>query len=331
VARSSSRAAPTGPDVAIGVDLGGTKLALAAVAPNGRILRWHRHPTNPRRGAAAVVRDITDCVTGCLGAAGRAASVIGVGFAGQVDRNGVVVTSPNIGWSNVPLRRLLQSATGLPTTVTNDVRAITYGEWRHGAGQGAQDLVCIFVGTGVGGGIVADGRLRYGASDTAGEVGHMPVVTNGRKCHCPNSGCLEAYVGGWAIAERAQERVRADPKRGSALRRRARSVGSISAKTVAHAAHAGNPLARELMAETAEYLASGVVGVVNGFNPNVVVLGGGVIEGYPSLVRTAARRVRATGLRVATRRLRVVRAGLGGRAGVLGSAAMARDGIVGGE
>lgn len=318
-------------DVTIGVDLGGTKLALAAVGPTGRVLSSHRHPTELRGGAEPVVRDITDCIDGCLGPAGRRASRVGIGIAAQVDGRGTVVTSPNLGWTNVPLRILVERATRRPTMVTNDVRAITYGEWKHGAGRGAQDLVCIFVGTGIGGGIVADGRLRYGASNTAGEVGHMTIVSGGRKCHCPNSGCLEAYAGGWAIAERAQERARQDPKAGAVVVRKAHGVDRVTAKTVSEASRAGDRFARELMAETAEYLAAGLVGVVNGFNPGVVVLGGGVIEGVPSLVPATARRVRAMGLRVATRRLKVVRAGLGGRAGVLGAAAMARDGVPGGR
>jgi glucokinase len=326
----SSRSAVSN-DVTIGVDLGGTKLALAAVGPTGRVLSSHRHPTELRGGAEPVVRDITDCIDGCLGPAGRRASRIGIGIAAQVDGRGTVVTSPNLGWTNVPLRILVERATRRPTMVTNDVRAITYGEWKHGAGRGAQDLVCIFVGTGIGGGIVADGRLRYGASNTAGEVGHMTIVSGGRKCHCPNSGCLEAYAGGWAIAERAQERARQDPKAGAVVVRKAHGVDRVTAKTVSEASRAGDRFARELMAETAEYLAAGLVGVVNGFNPGVVVLGGGVIEGVPSLVPATARRVRAMGLRVATRRLKVVRAGLGGRAGVLGAAAMARDGVPGGR
>lgn len=324
----SARDGPHGPT--IGVDLGGTKMAFAVVANNGRILKAHRHKSLVGQGAGRIVEDLTSCVETCLGPAGRRATSVGIGVAGQVDRRGVVRTSPNLHWTDVPLREQVERVVHRPVTVTNDLRAITFGEWQYGAARGEKEVVCVFVGTGIGGGIIADGRLRYGASDTAGEVGHMTIVTNGRRCHCPNLGCLEAYAGGWAIAERAQELVRARPIVGARLRRRAGSVEAITAKTVADAARAGDPLAREILSQTAEYLAAGLVGVVNGFNPRVLVLGGGVMEGAPALLRATAVRVRARALHVATRRLRIVRAGLGARAGVMGAAAMARLQVPGG-
>jgi glucokinase len=332
--RKSAADPPVGsgePDPTIGVDLGGTKMALAVVARDGRMSRVHRHPSDPGHGPDRMIRDLTDCLQGCLGPAGRAAAAVGIGVAGQVDRRGVVITSPNLGWRDVALRERVEDALHRPVTVTNDLRAITYGEWKFGAARGETDVVCIFVGTGIGGGIVADGRLSHGASETAGEVGHMTIVANGRRCHCPNSGCLEAYAGGWAIAQRAREAVRAWPADGARMRRAAGRVDAISAETVAEAARSGDPLARRLLDETAEYLAAGLVGVVNGLNPSVIVLGGGVIEGSPGLLRRAAALVRARALGVATRRLRIVRAGLGPRAGIMGAAALARAGPPGGS
>ncbi|HTW55997.1 MAG TPA: ROK family protein [Thermoplasmata archaeon] len=327
----SPTSAPSGLPTTIGVDLGGTKIAYALVAPNGRVTGRHRHPTGAQRGADAVVVDVVRALRRGLGRAGAAAGAVGVGIAGQIDRRGVVVTSPNLDWRRVALRARLEAAVGVPVTVTNDLRAITYGEWQFGAGRGARDLVCVFVGTGVGGGIVADGRLRYGATDTAGEVGHTTVVAGGRPCHCPNRGCLEAYVGGWAIAERAQEAVAEDPRRGRALVRLARHRGAISARTVAVAAQGGDALARQLVRETGDYLAAGLVSVANAFDPAVLVIGGGVLDGMPTLLPYVRRRVRDAALAVVARRLRIVPAALGGEAGVLGAAAMARLRLPGGR
>jgi len=314
----------------VGVDLGGTKIAYAVVAADGRVIATHRHPTRAERGADAIVADLTRCLRECLGPRGRSAGAIGVGIAGQIDARGVVVSSPNLGWRAVPLEFLLAASAGLPVTVTNDLRAITYGEWKLGAGRGARDLVCVFVGTGVGGGIVADGRLRYGATNTAGEIGHTTLIAGGRRCHCPNRGCLEAYVGGWAIAERAREAVAADPARGRRLVRLAGRAEAISARTVARASAGGDPLARELVRTTGDYLAAGLVSVANAFDPARIVLGGGVLDGLPSLLPYVARRVRGAALGVVARRLRILPAALGGRAGVLGSAAMARLRLPGG-
>jgi glucokinase len=324
----SGRSEKGGPT--IGVDLGGTKVAFAVVSSNGRILASHRHPTGADRGAGPVISDLNSCLTSCLGPAGRTATAVGIGVAGQVDRRGVVRTSPNLGWRNLALREKIEAAVHLPVTVTNDLRAITFGEWQYGAARGATEAVCVFVGTGIGGGIIAEGRLRYGATDTAGEVGHMTIVANGRKCHCPNSGCLEAYAGGWAIAERAREAARARPSDGARLRTMAGGVDAISAATVAEAARARDPLAIEIMAETADYLGAGLVSIVNGFNPEIIVLGGGVLDGTPSLRSRVQAIVKRHALGVAARRLRVVPSALGDNAGVLGAAAMARLGVPGG-
>ncbi len=315
----------------VGIDLGGSKILFAVVGADGRVVRSHRRAVPPGGRPSETVEILVRGLTECLGPDGRPPAAIGIGVAGQVNRDGVVVTSPNLKWHRVPLRARVSAAVGIPVTVTNDVRAVTFGEWKYGAARGVDDLVCVFVGTGIGGGIVADGRLRYGASDTAGEIGHMTIVANGRPCHCRNVGCLEAYAGGWAIAARAQEAVRESPRAGRTLRRAAGGTDAISAATVGAAARRGDPLARRIVSETTEYLAAGLVGVVNAFNPEVLVLGGGVIEGMPSLLAEVRRKVRQRSLRVAARSLSIVRAGLGARAGAVGAAAMARHGVPGGR
>jgi glucokinase len=335
-ARTASRAKPPGrpraadrsgadwSNVAIGVDLGGTKIALGVVDPDGRLLDHLRIPTRAPRPAGEVIADIVQTVRSRWSATVPAGRPLGIGVAGQVAPDGTVVFGPNLDWHEVPLRRELTKALGRPVSVLNDVRAATYGEWKHGAGRRTDDLVCLFVGTGVGGGIVADGRLRHGATGTAGELGHITVARGGRKCRCPNSGCLEAYAGGWAIAERAREAVAADPARGRRLREIAGSVAAITSETVEQADRAGDPLARELASETAAYLSDGLVSIVNGLNPSAIVLGGGVVAGYPSLAATLEAEVRRRALPAAVERLRVVAATLGGESGLIGAASFAR-------
>ena len=313
--------------VTLGVDLGGTKIETALVDAAGHILVSHHHPTQLEKGPNGVIADVVTSTKTCLDEAGMTAQGIGVGMAGQVDRAGTVRFAPNLGWRNVPLQVRLEKALGMPVVVNNDVRAATWGEWRHGAGQGVDNLVCLFVGTGIGGGIVSGGRLLEGCNHTAGELGHTTIVAGGRQCRCPNRGCLEAYAGGWAIAERAQEAARIDPKAGQRLVTLAGSTQQISAATVTQAYTSGDPLSRHLVEETAQYLAAGLVSIINAFNPCLLILGGGVILGLPEYATMVEYAVRQNALPTAVEGLRIVIAALGDKAGVIGAAALARDKI----
>jgi len=310
------------------VDLGGSKLETALVNTDGCIIASHRRSIHHEKNPDRAITDIVASIEICLREANQTAWGLGIGVAGQVDKvSGTVRFSPNLGWHNVPLRARLEEALGLPVVVNNDVRAATWGEWRHGAGQGVNDLVCLFVGTGIGGGIVSSGCLLEGCHNSAGELGHITIVASGRHCRCPNQGCLEAYAGGWAIAERAQEAVRADPKAGQALVTLVDGIQHISAATVSRAYTDGDPLASRLVEETAQYLAAGVVGIVNAFNPCLLILGGGVIQGLPEYIPLIERSVRANALETAVEHLRIVTAALGNKAGVIGAAALARSKI----
>ncbi len=167
--------------------------------------------------------------------------------------------------------------------------------------------------------------MLTGCTNMAGELGHMTVVVGGRECRCGNHGCLEAYAGGWAIAKRAREIVGADPDAGAELVRRAGESAAITAETVHEAREDGDPLATRLVDETAEILGAGLVGVVNGFNPCTLVLGGGVVQNVPFYVDRVREIVRERALAAGVRTLRVVRAALGDHAGAIGAAAFARE------
>jgi glucokinase len=255
---------------------------------------------------------------------------MGIGVAGQIDSTaGTVRKSPNLPcWHDIPLGTRLAGALDIPVAVNNDVRVITWGEWKHGAGQGVDDLVCLFVGTGVGGGIISHGRILEGCNNTAGELGHITVVAAGRKCHCPNEGCLEAYTGGWAIAERTQDSIKANPQAGETLLNLAGDISKVSSITLSRAYSCGDPLAQRIVKDTAKYLAAGVVSIVNSFNPCLIILGGSVILGLPDLVAAVEKRVRQYALQTATAGLRITTAALGNKAGVIGAAALARHLVV---
>ena len=313
------------PGSAIGVDLGGTKVHAAVVGPDGTVISERRLPTDVGGGPTKVVDDIVRAVRDELDADLSVIDAVGVGLAGQIDpETGVVRSSPNLKWTDFPFGERLQQALGVPVVVENDVTTAAWGEWRHGAGRGIEDLLVLYVGTGVGGGIVSDGRLLAGDRGMAGEVGHMTIVAGGRQCSCPNRGCLEAYVGGWAIAERAVEAVVANPEAGRGLLDLARGE-ELTARLVAEAADTGDELALGLMYDTGQYLGAGLTGLIHIFNPARVVFGGGVIEGSPGLVTAAESVVRADAIPAYTDGLEVLRSELAGNAGVIGSASMALE------
>ncbi|MGD9131388.1 MAG: ROK family protein [Candidatus Bathyarchaeota archaeon] len=309
----------------LGVDLGGTKLNVGLVDADGCLLSAHKSVIHDSKEPGKVIADISAGVEACLSKSGQEAKALGIGVAAQVDLRGVVRGSQNLGWRNVPLKKKLEKQHGLPVVVTNDVNAATWGEWRYGAGRGVDDLAVLFVGTGVGGGVITGGKLLSGCTNSGGELGHITIVFDGRQCHCPNKGCLEAYVGGWAIAERAQETIRALSNEGRRLLALAGGIKQVTAVTVSQAYREGDLLSRLLVKETGRYLAAGVVSIVNAFNPCVMVLGGGVIEGIPKLVQIVKDIVPTMALEASVEELKIVKASLGADAGVIGAAAFAQD------
>ncbi len=310
----------------IGVDLGGTKLEVAYIDAQGRVRQRLRKATNIKGGPSAIIEDIIGYIWTLREVAESPPVGVGVGVAGQVEKDsGKVIFAPNLEWRDVPLQAHLNRTTGLPVIVTNDVRAATWGEWLHGAGQGCDDLLCMFVGTGVGGGVVSGGRMLAGCNNTAGEVGHITVDMNGPLCTCGNRGCLEALAGGWAITRQAREGVTTDPEAGKVLLEMAGGViDEINVATVARAVRGGDPRARRLMEQAVTALIAGATTLINAFNPCRLILGGGVINGVPELIGKIDKGVRGQALAAACSSLLVLPAGLRTDAGVIGAAALAK-------
>jgi glucokinase len=309
----------------IGVDIGGTKIDVAHVDQHGQVQDHVLVATDVKGGYKAVVSQIGKAIQELILRAKSKPLGVGVGMAGQIAPDtGLVLFAPNLNWRNVPLQSDLQNIIKLPVVVTNDVRAATWGEWYHGEGKGCQDLVCLFIGTGVGGGIVSGGKMLTGNNNTAGELGHMVISINGPLCSCGNHGCLEAFAGGRFIGKRAQELAKADPKSGAMLLKLAGgNVDAINAKAVAEAYHSQDPLGLKIIEEVRIALIAGSVNIVNILNPRLLILGGGIINGFPELVSEVEKGVKAQALTAATSSLQVLPTKIQENIGAIGAATLA--------
>ncbi len=313
----------------IGVDLGGTNIVTGALAPDGsRTCGVRSTPTEVASGAEGIVDRIVGAIEGTIADTMKEAGVsrgafrgIGVGAPGPLDRErGIVIVAPNLGWRNFPLRDRVAERVGLEVTLDNDANCATLGEWWLGAARGARHVIGLTIGTGIGGGLIFDGRLFHGASDVAGEIGHTTIDMNGRYCKCGNYGCLEAYASGPAIATRAREVLERD---GTASRMPGMVGGDLdrlTAQTVYDAAKAGDAVADEIVRDTARYLGAGLANLLNVFNPDVVVIAGGVTLAGDRLFVPLQAEVRRRAFAPAVEAVRIVPGALPGTAGVVGAA-----------
>jgi glucokinase len=308
----------------LGIDIGGTNLVVGAVRRDGgAVIGDHSHPTEPSRGPDAIVSDLEEMsrhTIGLVEASGGHVVGLGVGAPGPLDTaRGVVLLTPNLGWVDMPLRDRLAEATGLRTALDNDANCAILGEAWVGAARGARFAIGMTIGTGIGGGIVLDGRLHHGAADCAGEIGHVTIEMNGRRCGCGNYGCLEAYASGPAIAVRAVEQLRlgADSVLDALVDG---NHDRVTAQTVFAAAHDGDELAMEVVRDTARYLGTGVANLLNIFNPDLFVIVGGVTQAGDALFEPLQREVARRAFKPAVESCRIVPGALGGLAGVYGAA-----------
>ena len=308
----------------VGIDIGGTNIVAGTVAEDGsELLGLVSEPTFSEQGADAVMTRIVKLTRASMAAArGKEIAGVGIGSPGPLDtKTGVVLLTPNLGWTNFPLRDRLAQALGLPATLDNDANCAIFGEWWRGAARGAGHVVGLTIGTGIGGGIVLGGEVYRGASDIAGEIGHMTIDSTGRLCKCGNYGCLEAYASGPAIAARAVEGIR--PGAETSLPKYVNGdLSKITAQLVYEAAHDGDEYAQEVVKDTAKFLGAGVASIINIFNPEVVVVCGGVTLAGDRLFEPLRAEVRRRAFKPATDVCRIVPGELTGTAGVYGAAAV---------
>ena len=313
--------------VALGIDLGGTKIDIGVVDCSGKILRRELIKTS-KEGPEKVVEEILAHIKK-LEVSGEEILAAGVGMAGQIDDlTGLVHFAPNLGWKNFPLGEKLTNSLKIPVKVTNDVRVAAWGEWLYGAGLGCQDMICLFIGTGIGAGIVSGGKMLTGSHNAAGEVGHMTLDLNGPLCSCGNRGCFEALASGWAIAKKAKEVVMHNSIEGKKfLDLTGGTVDQITARAVFEAYKLKASVAVKVIEEAKDVLIAGVAGLVNAFNPAKVILGGGIITGAPFLIDVIREGTPKRGLKTAVEYLEIVQAHLKGDAGVIGASAFVLDSL----
>jgi glucokinase len=309
----------------VGLDIGGTNMVVGLVPfAGGKPRGLRKEKTLPERGGEDVVARAAGMVRNSIKEVTEAGAEevlgIGIGSPGPLNRaSGLVLETPNLGWRDFPLRDLVSRATGLAATLDNDANCATYGEWWQGAGKGAQTLVGLTLGTGIGGGLVIDGEIHHGASDAAGEFGHMTIDTTGRKCKCGNYGCLEAYASGPNIAARAVEGLNAGVE-SVLLDLVDGRTEEITAATVYEAVVLGDPFAEEVMRETAKVLGVGIANLVNALNPKAIVIAGGVTRAGDHLFEPLRKEVRRRAFRSAVEACRILPAALPETAGVIGAA-----------
>jgi len=315
--------------LAIGIDIGGTKVAGGVVDAHGNVTHRARRDTPHRSKSPSVVEGtIVEVVTELMQLAGpETIAAVGIGAAGFVaaDR-ATVVFAPHLSWRHEPLQEALQKRVSVPIFVDNDANAAVWAEWKFGAAQGETHVMMITLGTGIGGGILINGQVQRGRFGIAGEFGHMQVVPGGHRCECGNRGCWEQYASGNALVREAHSLFSANsPIASDLLDRVGGVVDNLTGPLITAAARDGDPTARELLAEIGNWLGVGIANLAAAFDPGMFVIGGGVSTADELLLASARetfkRQLAGRGYRPEAR---IVVAQLGNDAGLIGAADLAR-------
>lgn len=307
----------------IGIDLGGTKILIALVDKiTGEVLYSVKKKTKKDKGPKNIIRKMIEGIEELLKESKTdisEISSIGVGAAGQVDRvNGILIGAPNLDCYDLNIKEHLQCHFDLPVYLGNDVEIAAIGEMKFGAAKGCTDFVCIFVGTGVGSAVVKSGKIIHGATGTAGEIGHMIVDLNGRQCNCGAHGCLEAYASRSAIEKRIEGALRKG--RHSVILDYLESGKSITSSMIAKSIERDDELVIQCVTEASEYLSGGIASIINFINPELVVLGGGLIEAVDYFYKNTIKKAKAKSLPVPATKIEFKKASLGDFSGVIGAA-----------
>ncbi|MFC1925883.1 ROK family protein [Chloroflexota bacterium] len=319
----------TAENLVLAVDLGGSKIVTALVSTLGEIVDREYILTLADEGSLAVISRMLSSMDGLLARADLPPSslpAVCLAVAGAIDsKGGIVTASPNLpGWRNIALREMVQEETGLETFLLNDASAAALGEHIFGIGKGIDNLLYLTVSTGIGGGIIIDGKLYTGVSGSAGELGHMTIDVNGPYCNCGNAGCLEVLASGKAVAREAQRAIEQGAK-SIILELAEGETQNITARTVSAAAQKGDDLAVTVISRAATYLGVGMVNLVNAFNPGMIIVGGGMAKMGDMLLDPARKVVAERAFHLPTQEVRIVPSQLGDNAAVLGAAAYVRE------
>lgn len=307
----------------IGIDLGGTKILIGLVEKeSGKVVSHIKKKTKKEKGPENIVRKMVEGVEELLEESGKSfteISSIGIGSAGQIDRkNGIIIGAPNLDCYNLNLKEILQNKFNIPVFVGNDVEVATIGEQKFGAGKGCADFVCVFVGTGIGSAIVKNGHIIYGATGTAGELGHIIVDLNGRPCACGAHGCLEAYASRSAIETRIEGALKKGRK--SCISEYLEEGKAITSSMIRKSIEREDELVTQCVSEASEYLSGGLASVINLINPELIILGGGLIEAVDYFYKQTIKKAKSKSLPVPAEKIRFSKTIMGDYSGVIGAA-----------
>jgi glucokinase len=316
-------------NIHLGIDIGGTWVKYGAIDPEGHILFADRAPTRGKEGQAATLAGIVDCAQSMIAWAEKAGLKpvsIGLGSPGTINPRTHIVQPPTPNLTTiigVNLADVVQRATGLPTAIDNDANCAAWAEHKYGAGRGIDNLICITVGSGIGSGFIVDGRIFAGPNGNGGELGHVTIDWHGPRCPCGNHGCLELYASANAVVRKASDAADAAPT-GTLAQLRKRDNGTMTVAALFEAFAAGDQEARRLLVESAHQLAMGILGAVNLFDPEAVIVGGGLADADTAgfWLKQVADRIRSHAFSAEGKILRVGKAALGNDAGFIGAAAL---------
>jgi glucokinase len=299
----------------IGIDVGGTNIKLGLVDKRGVIRARARLSTrdfirNKHELIDAIVLGCRDFLND-YGIKKSEVSGIGLGVPGLVDTTkGLVYSLTNIkGWKNVPLKKIIEKKIKIPVFVDNDVNVVTLGEWKYGAGQGMSNMVCITIGTGLGGGLIIDNHLYRGEGFAAGELGHIPLNEKGQKCNCGGWGCLETYAGNLYLNIRARKIFHR----------------KITLEEITYKANCGNRQAIAFWKEVGEHIGNGLTGVVNLLNPSGIVIGGGIAKGHQQMFSTIQQIIKKRAMLIQGKMVRIYKSSLGSDAGIIGARVLVKE------
>jgi len=304
----------------IGIDLGGTKILTALVErESGKVVDCIKKKTKKDKGPKNITKKMIEGIEELLeNVNADEIYSIGVGSAGQIDREqGIIIAAPNLDCYDLNVKKILTERFDIPVFVGNDVEAAALGEQKFGAGKGCNDFVCIFVGTGIGSCIIKNGKIIRGATGTAGEIGHMIVDLNGRQCACGGHGCLEAYASRSAIETRIEGALKKGRK--SCILEYLETGKSITSSMIQKSIEREDELVLQYVTEASEYLSGGIASIINFINPELIILGGGLIEAVDYFYEKTIKKAKAKSLPIPAQKIKFKKAQLGDYSGVIGA------------
>jgi len=314
-------------DIIAGIDIGGTKIAVALAGTYGQRLSIFRFPTEIELGPHRILDNAIMEIKRMVEEARGRLIAVGVGCGGPLDRGrGLILSPPNLpGWDEFPITEILEKQFSVPVLLDNDANAAALGEYKYGAGRGFKNIVYITISTGIGGGIIGGGEIVHGVGDGAGEVGHITVREDDPVCGCGARGCMEAICSGTSIARRAREKLSSGAQ--SSMTEMVADTDGVTAHTVVEAARKGDALACEIWDETIHYLAIGINNIIATLAPEAVILGGGVATVGEMLLKPLREQIQERVKILPVEKISILQAALGGDSGIYGALILGQQAI----